>query len=220
MSENIKISKKVLQIQKELKTIKPNADNPFFKSKYADHSAINHVLMPLVIGAKCVVTHHTTTHDGNYFLHTHCTDTESGEHVATFMPLILGKDTMQSLLAAITYAKRGNLTTLFNVDISGEDDDGNTAAKGDNQRKPKKDAKPSASSDAGLALQTAMKELFKARKIAKGKQKKEAEKMIAQMAPGKASIAEMTEDEISAGLELVNGAMLAVQAYIDKDVTE
>jgi hypothetical protein len=108
------------------KALKQSA-NPAFRSKYADLGNVMDACMPALnecgiaviqpirtdeMGGRSVVT---------VFLH------ESGESVECPVPIILGKNDMQGLGSAITYARRYGLMSL--AGIAPEDDDGNAAAQ-------------------------------------------------------------------------------------------
>lgn len=128
MSEAIKhehIAPALAAAQMEMGKALKSETNPHFRSKYADlasvadacMSALNRhgiaVVQPLVeteLG-RSVVTR---------FIHA------SGEALECPVPLILGKQDMQGLGSAITYARRYGLMCLAGV--AADDDDGNAAA--------------------------------------------------------------------------------------------
>ena len=57
---------------------------------------------------------------------------ESGESFVTAIPLVLGKNDMQGLGSAITYARRYGIMSLLN--LPAEDDDGEQNRKGTAQK--------------------------------------------------------------------------------------
>ena len=108
----------------ELEGAKKNANNPHFKSKYADLGAVIDAIRPIA------------THGIWYLQMTH--DNESGAEVETiyighgeqisagrvFVPA--SKRDAHGFGSALTYARRYGLQTAFG--LSTEDDDGNAAA--------------------------------------------------------------------------------------------
>ena len=101
------------------------AENPHFRSKYADLGAVMDACLPaLNANGISVVQPVHETEFGRYvktvLYH------ESGESLETSVPLILGKQDMQGLGSAMTYARRYGLMAM--AGIAPEDDDGNAAA--------------------------------------------------------------------------------------------
>lgn len=110
-----------MQMGKALK----QANNPHFKSKYADlASVIDACLGALNANGIAVIQPLSETEFGRFvttvFIH------GSGEKLECPVPLILGKNDMQGLGSAITYARRYGLMSL--AGIAPEDDDGNAAS--------------------------------------------------------------------------------------------
>lgn len=110
------------QMGKALKS----AQNPHFKSKYADLASVVDACMPaLNANGIAVVQPMAETDLGRSvvtkFIH------EGGDVLECSIPLIVGKNDMQGLGSAITYARRYGLMAL--AGIAPEDDDGNAAAK-------------------------------------------------------------------------------------------
>lgn len=119
------IAKALAAAQAEMGKALKQSNNPHFRSKYADLGnvmdacipALNKhgiaVIQPFVVGefgnaVKTVLLH------------------ESGETLECHVPLLLGKNDMQGLGSAITYARRYGLMSM--AGIAPEDDDGNAAA--------------------------------------------------------------------------------------------
>jgi hypothetical protein len=103
-----------------------SAKNPHFGSKYADLSSVMDACLPaLNANGIAVIQPMRTEGDGRsvvtIFLH------ESGEELECSIPLIVGKNDMQGLGSAITYARRYGLMSL--AGIAPEDDDGNDAGR-------------------------------------------------------------------------------------------
>ena len=110
--------------QGEIKGAETNADNPHYKSRYADLSSVwEAARAPLSKNGLSIVQAPFITEVGweleTVLLHS------SGQWAASYLPLIQSKPDMQGLGAAITYAKRFALAAM--VGIAEEDDDGETA---------------------------------------------------------------------------------------------
>ena len=110
------------QMGKALKS----AQNPHFKSKYADLASVVDATMPaLNANGIAVIQPLAETEAGRVvvtkFIHS------SGEILECAIPLIVAKNDMQGLGSAITYGRRYGLMSL--AGIAPEDDDGNAAAK-------------------------------------------------------------------------------------------
>ncbi len=113
--------------QAEMSGAKKGANNPFFKSKYADlNSVVDAVRIPFAenglsysqfpvmddnrVGVETILMH------------------DSGEFIASTLMLPTGKLDAQAAGSAITYARRYSLQSI--AGIPAEDDDGNAAVKG------------------------------------------------------------------------------------------
>lgn len=114
------IAKALGQFQYSVGTIKKDATNPFFKSKYATlENIIEHITDPL---AKNKLTF-SQFPDGagltTILMH------ESGEWMKATMPLHMGSKP-QEQGSALTYARRYALSAVLGLAVD-EDDDGNSA---------------------------------------------------------------------------------------------
>ncbi len=132
-SESIKhIAAALNKAQAEMSGAKKGANNPFFKSKYADmNSVVDAVRIPFCnnglsysqfpimqdnkVGVETILMH------------------ESGEWMSDILVLPMVKQDPQAAGSAITYAKRYALQSI--AGIPSEDDDGNAAS---NQKTPAK----------------------------------------------------------------------------------
>lgn len=119
------IAKALATAQSKMGRALKQADNPHFRSKYADLGAVMDACLPALNEAGIAVIQ--PLHDSEFgrtvktvFIHS------SGETLETAIPLIVGKGDMQGLGSAITYARRYGLMTL--AGIAPEDDDGNAAS--------------------------------------------------------------------------------------------
>lgn len=112
-----------------------DANNPFFKSKYATLDAIQeHIRKPLA-EAGLVVTQPTRWVDGQAIVVSTVYHVETGECLYSEFPVVVGKHTAQDYGSAVTYAKRYSLTGLLNLIVCDEDDDGNKASANVTQTK-------------------------------------------------------------------------------------
>lgn len=115
--------------------IKKDANNPFFKSKYASLTNIlDAVSIPL---AECglAVTQFPTGHDGLTTLLIHA---ESGEFISSTYEMVGLKNTPQERGSLISYQRRYAITSVLNLNISDEDDDANASTYGAKATKPEK----------------------------------------------------------------------------------
>ena len=104
-----------------------SANNPHFKSKYADLASVVDACMPALNEAGIAVIQPTTDDDSGRYVETILIHGESGATLKCRVPLIVGKNDMQGYGSAVTYARRYGLMSMSG--IAPEDDDGNAAAK-------------------------------------------------------------------------------------------
>lgn len=126
MTEHKNIAAALAAAQAEMGKALKSSQNPHFKSKYADLASVCDACLPaLNANGIAVIQPMTETELGRSvvtkFIH------NSGEALECSIPLIVGKNDMQGLGSAITYARRYGLMSL--AGIAPEDDDGNAAAK-------------------------------------------------------------------------------------------
>lgn len=125
MTEHKSIAAALAAAQSQMGKALKDSANPHFKSKYADLASVCAACMPaLNANGIAVIQPLVETEFGRSvvtsFIH------GSGETLECPVPLILGKNDMQGLGSAITYARRYGLMSL--AGIAPEDDDGNAAA--------------------------------------------------------------------------------------------
>ena len=141
MSEKVidGLAKALSQAQGQIKGATRDSLNPHFKSKYADLASVWDACRKALTDNGLSIVQFTNVSDGHdrpvlvtRLLHV------SGESVEGVTPLLMGKQDMQALGSAITYARRYGLAAM--VGISPEDDDGNAAVEG--TREPAKVALP------------------------------------------------------------------------------
>lgn len=135
----IKLSKSLVETQKELKQPLKDAKNPFFKSEYVPLENVAEAITQTATKYGLAFSQYaTTTESGNVSVGT-IVFHESGEYIE-FPPLILKPENTkpQSIGSAITYAKRYALSAIFGI-TSDKDDDGNKAnGNGEPQKQPQK----------------------------------------------------------------------------------
>jgi hypothetical protein len=113
--------------QAEMPGVKPDAKNPHFKSEFVSLGHLINATRPVLSRHGLSITQ-WVTHGGTeslpmlrtVLMHT------SGEFMESTMPLLVGKNDMQGLGGAITYARRYAWTAALG--ISDDDDDGNQAS--------------------------------------------------------------------------------------------
>ncbi len=114
------IYKALSEFQAKCPLIKKDADNPFYKSKYAPLDSILPIITPLLRQVGLVVTQ--IPNEGK--LTTRIIHIESGEVIEGSADLINDKNNAQGLGSAITYMRRYALVAMLGLNTE-EDDDGN-----------------------------------------------------------------------------------------------
>ena len=112
----------------ECPPIVKDANNPFFKSKYASLDAIQEHIRPYIKSSGLVITQANKVSEGNTFVLTTVWHVDSGEYMESEFPVVVGKHTAQDYGSAVSYAKRYSLSGLLNLTIQDEDDDGAKAS--------------------------------------------------------------------------------------------
>ena len=121
MKENKSIYQRLIAFQAELPAITKEANNPFFKSKYATLEAIQQSIQPLL--AKHGLGYMFTTVDGGL----NCTVFDTDDNTIDFVYPANLQGKPQDIGSAISYAKRYALSAVLGLIVGGEDDDGNKA---------------------------------------------------------------------------------------------
>lgn len=122
---NKTLYQKLFEIQKEIKPIKKDSENPFFKSMYFDINSIIESIKPLLIKNGLVVLQPLTVVDGKTYLKTIIVDTFDGEQIESVCVLPDNVEP-QKMGSAITYFRRYSLQSLLLLEA--EDDDGNSTS--------------------------------------------------------------------------------------------
>lgn len=120
--------------QSEMGRAKKSANNPHFKSKYADLDSVCDAAMPALNRHGIAVVQPMQRDGDDWYVVTRFVHGESGEMMETPVPLMFGKRDMQGLGSAMTYARRYGLMAL--AGIAPEDDDGNAAAESVRNERP------------------------------------------------------------------------------------
>lgn len=136
VNDPAQIYQKIAAVKKELGKLVKSANNPFFKSKYADLNTHIAAVEPLLEkqGLVLLQPNHALRGDGGNMVVTEVRDIETGASVQSSLALPPLTD-MQKLGGAITYARRYTLGSLFAMQA--EDDDGETAAGRSTTKKKK-----------------------------------------------------------------------------------
>lgn len=137
------IHQKLLEVQKEIGTVKKTADNPFFKSKYFDINKLLEVVRPVLTKHGLVLLQPLDTIEGAAALTTIIAEAETGMelHFTTPIPTLADPQKMGS---AVTYFRRYALTSILG--LQAEDDDANAASGKVAPKKAAPKKKPAASS--------------------------------------------------------------------------
>lgn len=110
--------------QKDVKNVKKDSVNPFFKSKYASLDSIWDEVRPILAKNKLALTQFPSG-DGeltSVLLH------ESGEYIEVAAKMSIKEHTPQGQGSAITYMRRYAMSSILGI-VTEEDDDGNEASK-------------------------------------------------------------------------------------------
>lgn len=124
-----KIADGLLVVQNEIKGMRPDATNPFFKNKYITLDGILEYIRPILTNAGIIVMQNAHG-EGEYAEVTTTLLHISGEYIQTdTLKVRPTKNDAQQMGSAITYAKRYQLSALLGIS-SEIDDDGNKATHG------------------------------------------------------------------------------------------
>lgn len=147
MTSNIAtaLAKAQMSMGKALK----QANNPHFRTKYADLGSVMDACLPALNEHGIAVIQPTGEDERGRYVDTVLIHGESGEQLSCRVPLIVGKNDMQGYGSAVTYCRRYGLMTMSGV--APEDDDGNAAAKTPPKPEKKPEPKPQMPSDTAIA---------------------------------------------------------------------
>lgn len=113
--------------QAEMGPALKDANNPHFKTKYADLSSVSAACMPALNAHGIAVIQPPYDDETGRYVKTILLHGETGETLECRVPLIVQKNDMQGYGSAVTYARRYGLMAM--AGIAPEDDDGNAAVK-------------------------------------------------------------------------------------------
>lgn len=139
-----------MQMGKALKS----ANNPHFRTKYADLSSVMDACLPSLNAHGIAVIQPTSDDETGRYVETILIHGETGQELRCRVPLIVQKNDMQGYGSAVTYARRYGLMSM--AGIAPEDDDGNAASKA----APKREQRQTGPSD--YAIRTARDSLSNA----------------------------------------------------------
>ena len=135
----------------EIEAATKSANNPHFKSKYADLTSVIEAVKPALIKHGLFFTQHPQPSEAGVTVETvlHHAGGESLSLGSLFVPA--NKQDAQGFGSALTYARRYALVTAFGVPV--EDDDGNAAARGQSRGGVVSPSQPLSDADWALAVQ-------------------------------------------------------------------
>ena len=141
--EHKSIAAALASAQMEMGKALKSANNPHFRSKYADLSSVTDACMPALNKHGIAVIQPCGQDEHGSFVETVLIHGESGQELRCRVPLIVQKNDMQGYGSAVTYARRYGLMSM--AGIAPEDDDGNAAAAAaPKQEQRRADPKPAA----------------------------------------------------------------------------
>ena len=125
--------------QSEMLHASKSADNPFFKSKFADFPGVIDASRPFLSKNGLSVNHFTDISSDGTILIICQLNHSSGQWMRGWYPIKPVKPDPQSIGSAFTYAKRYTYSAIVGVSVIDDDDDGNEASKkpANNVEKPK-----------------------------------------------------------------------------------
>lgn len=132
-----KILPALAKVKSQLGAVSKKANNPFFKSKYADLNTYLDEVEPLLEENGLLLLQPVVSYSDHNVVVSRILHVESGQSVESSMKLV-GDTDMQKAGSGITYARRYTLGALLSM--KAEDDDGNSASgKGSTKNYVKKE---------------------------------------------------------------------------------
>lgn len=118
----------LLAAMREFNPVVKNKQNPHLKNFYADLSAVLEAVTEPLASHGLLIVQRFSSDQGTPILITEIVHAESGQSIASALPVICKDPTdPQKLGGAITYARRYSLVAILS--LTAEDDDGNAASK-------------------------------------------------------------------------------------------
>lgn len=127
MEQHKTIAAALASAQAQMGKALKSANNPHFRSKYADLASVMDACLPALNANGIAVIQPTVDDDTGRYVETILIHGETGQELKCRVPLIVQKNDMQGYGSAVTYARRYGLMSM--AGIAPEDDDGNAAAK-------------------------------------------------------------------------------------------
>lgn len=115
----------IAKAQAEVENASKNAQNPHFKSRYADLAEVLNTVRP-VFAAHGLSLSQSTEYDGTHVRVTTCIGHAGGGYITSTAACVPSKADAQGIGSASTYLRRYSLAAMAGV--AQEDDDGETAA--------------------------------------------------------------------------------------------
>lgn len=126
-TKHASIAAALAKAQSEMGKALKDANNPHFKSKYADLSSVTGACMPALNANGIAVIQPFHDDETGRYVKTILIHGATGETLECRVPLIVAKNDMQGFGSAATYARRYGLMAM--AGIAPEDDDGAAAMK-------------------------------------------------------------------------------------------
>lgn len=120
------IYKKLLDVQKEVGTLKKGATNPFYNSKYIDINSVLETLTPILHKHNLLLLQPLASVEGKPAIRTILMDTDSGDSIDN-TAVITEINDAQKMGGSVTYWRRYGVIAMFG--LGAEDDDGNSLVK-------------------------------------------------------------------------------------------
>jgi len=134
------IIKALCKVQEEIVNPPKNAENPFFRSKYATLSTILNLVRPLLSKNGLFLYQNTGNNEDHIYVETKLLHITGEKIESDKLFLRPDKKTPQGIGSAITYGRRYQLATMLGI-CDQDDDDGN-AAENTEKTQPESKGKP------------------------------------------------------------------------------
>ena len=115
----------ILEAQMKFKNPEKNAENKHFGNRYADLEADIDAVRSALHDAGIYYSQPLVNTEMGSFVKTILHHVESGTELETEIPLLMGKQGMQDLKSAVTYARRIGIENLTGI-VASDDDDAET----------------------------------------------------------------------------------------------
>lgn len=117
-----KLATALVLFRSKIESVKKDADNPFFKSKYADLASIIEAIKWPLKDSWLALIHASKSSESGFSLVSTLMESTSWESISSEFPLFWSKP--QEVWSSLTYARRYNTLALLDIPTD-EDDDGN-----------------------------------------------------------------------------------------------